>query len=65
MTARQLVYTGKIIDAGEASHFGFVERMASPEQLDACVALGGAMLERMSIADTGQQGIRASGMTRA
>lgn len=32
--ARELVYTGDIIDAEEAYHFGYMEKLVSPENLD-------------------------------
>ena len=33
--AMELVYTGEFISAEEAYHFGYVEKLVSPEELDA------------------------------
>lgn len=74
---RELVFTGRHIDAREAAECHLVERIATPEGLDAAVEEWVAAIlsagpnairaqkelirdwERMSIADSVQQGIRA------
>lgn len=74
---RELVFTGRHIDAKEAAECHLVERIATPEGLDAAVEEWVAAIlsagpnairaqkelirdwERMSIADSVQQGIRA------